>query len=453
MKPRSIHSVLVLIIFIFISLSLAACSSPVRFVTLEELSQEQTETCRPVMDESLLATLTPLPDNTSPIQTKFDLWTADSAQLRGANIWQARVIPEVDGSTFKGSGVVGPPFSQEDFDLLASLGANYVVISAPGLFSEEPPYEVDLDMQRNLDLMLEMIEQADMFATIAFRTGPGKAEWSLCCLGEPYYEGYFNDQIWSDAQAQAAWAEMWRYTAERYNDNRIVVGYKLMVEPNAADVLYGSSSPNEFMRDHAGSLSDWNSFYPSIVAAIREVDPDTPILVGADGYSSVAWLSTLTPAKAENLVYVAHQYMPYSNYTHQPDPARNEYPSQFDVDGNEKQEAFNKDYLSNLLQPVRDYAARHEVPIAIDEFGVKRWVPGATGYLLDLIEIFENAGWNYAIWEWSSGYEPYALAIDDFNYQLGTDPDNKTLLVDNPILSVLHAYWSRNSIRPSNAPW
>ncbi len=438
------HPFLILLTSIFF---LSACHPLPELVTYEESIQlTQTPTLpvtTPMVVESSSATV---------VKHKIDLWTGDAPMLRGVNIWQALVIPEVDGDS-KGSGRVGPPFAQEDFDLLASLGANYVVISTPGLFTENPPYQVDEEVQRNLDAMLEMIANADMFATIAFRTGPGKAEWSLCCSDISYYDDYFNDIVWSDANAQAAWVEMWQYTAERYRDNPTVVGYKLMVEPNAADILYDSDSPKEFFRSYGGTLADWVTFYPQIVSAIRAVDTETPILVGADGYSSVAWLPYLTPVDAENVVYVVHQYMPYATYTHQSKYGKNGYPDTFDVDEDGETEQFDKNYLSTLLQPVRQYVKKYNVPIAIDEFGVKRWTPGAADYLYDLLDLFESGGWNYAIWEWSSSYEPFGLEVDDFNYKLGTDPVNKTVLLDNPILNVLRAYWSLNTIRPSNAPW
>ena len=450
MKPQRVIPLCSFLLFLAL---LCACTNPVEFVTLDELETQCAETPLPTLYSGYLETVSATSKAPSPITTKYDLWSAEIPMLRGVNVWQALVIPEVDGATFKGSDHVGPPFTQEDFDLLASLGANYVVISAPGLFTENPPYQVDPEVQRNLDSMLEMIANADLFATIAFRSGPGKAEWSLCCLDEDYYEGYFNDKVWSDPEAQAAWASMWQYTAERYKDNPIVVGYKLMVEPNAADVLYGIDSPSEFFKSYAGSLADWGTFYPQIVSAIRAVDTQTPILVGADGYSSVAWLTYLTPTDAENMVFIAHQYMPYSTYTHQDGRKMNSYPGQFDVDQDGDIESFDKEYLSHLLQPVRCYESKYDVTVAIDEFGVKRWVPGASDYLLDLLDLFEKEGWNYAIWEWSTSYEPYGLSIDDFNYKLGTDPSNKTILLDNPILNVLRAYWSKNTLRPSNAPW
>ena len=71
------------------------------------------------------------------------------------------VVPDLDGSEFKGSGPVGPPFTQEDFNRLAELGANYVSISGPGLFIENPPYTVDPGVQENLDNLLAMIAEAE----------------------------------------------------------------------------------------------------------------------------------------------------------------------------------------------------------------------------------------------------------------------------------------------------
>jgi len=72
-------------------------------------------------------------------------------------------------------------YTQEDFDQLAALGANYVNISHPGLFIKTPPYTLDQDVQDNLDHLLDMIAQADMFAVISFRTGPGRAAASSPC--------------------------------------------------------------------------------------------------------------------------------------------------------------------------------------------------------------------------------------------------------------------------------
>ncbi len=119
-------------------------------------------------------TTAPPPPATSGEVDKWALWTRGT-QLRGANIYQRRVYPELDGPDFMGHDTVGPPYTQADFDRLAALGANYVNVSHPGLFAEAPPYALDEDIQDNLDHLLDAIAQADMFAVISFRTGPGRS--------------------------------------------------------------------------------------------------------------------------------------------------------------------------------------------------------------------------------------------------------------------------------------
>ncbi len=219
------------------------------------------------------------------------LWT-QGTQLRGANIYQRRVYPDLDGTEFMGAGPVGPPYTQDDFDSLAAAGANYVNISHPGLFTETPPYELDPQIQMHLDDLLAMIANADMFAVISFRTGPGRAEFTFMLedVGDWFDESDLNDSVWRDAEAQEAWVAMWRYTAQRYRDDPIVVGYDLMVEPNANEVWLDEWDPEAFYEDYGGSLLDWNQLHPRISAAVREVDAQTPILVGGMGYSSLDWL-------------------------------------------------------------------------------------------------------------------------------------------------------------------
>ena len=113
-----------------------------------------------------------------PALDKWSLWT-NGTQLRGANTWQRIIVPEYDGEEFLGEGYIGPPYTQEDFNRLAALGANYVNLSHPGLFTERPPYVLDEQAQANLDNMIAMAAEADLFVVITFRTGPGRNDFTF----------------------------------------------------------------------------------------------------------------------------------------------------------------------------------------------------------------------------------------------------------------------------------
>ncbi len=399
----------------------------------------------------------PLVVTPAPAADKWALWN-NGTQLRGANIYQRRVYPELDGPTFMGSGPFGPPYTQQDLDNLAALGANYVNISHAGLFTETPPYVLDEDAQANLDNLLAMIAQADMFAVISFRTGPGRSDFTFYWdeAGDWFDPSYLNDTVWQDQAAQDAWVEMWQYTADRYKNNPIVVGYDLMVEPNANEV--GSDAlnaplnvwdPAEFYAQYGGTLYDWNQLYPRISAAIRSVDGNTPILISGMGYSAVDWLPYLTPTGDSRTVYTIHQYAPHK-YTHQPAGSTDcpAYPGQCDVDWDGIKEQFDQAWLADYLTAVTDFQTTHNVPVAANEYGLMRWEPDAPAFMQDQMELFEAQGINYALWAWEPSWPPWATSVDAFNFRHGPDPNNHED-VPNTLQDTIMAAWARNTVRPS----
>jgi hypothetical protein len=389
---------------------------------------------------------------------KWSLWVG-STQLRGANIYQRRVYPELDGPDFMGPGPVGPPYTQQDLDDLAALGANYVNVSHPGLFTETAPYVLDVDIQDNLDNLLNMIAQADMYAVITFRTGPGRSEfwafWGEDTVSNPgdgwFDPGYYNNRVWADQAAQDAWAEMWRYTAQRYKDNLVVVGYDLMCEPNSNEV--GSFpvgdpldiwDPEEFYNDHGGTLYDWNQFYPDITAAIREVDSSTPILIGGMGYSGVEWLPYLEPVSDARTVYTVHQYEPHV-YTHQEPPLTKTYPGEFDADWDGVDDQVNRAWLDNLFSTIDTFTETHTVPVAVNEFGLMRWEPGAHTFMDDQMDLLKQRGINHALWLWESSWLPIQEEIDAFNFRHGPDPDHHSDVESSDLITTILKYWGRNT--------
>ena len=383
---------------------------------------------------------------------KFDLWTDPTTQLRGTNIYQRIVYPELDGPDIMGSGHVGPPYTQDDFDALAAYGANYVNISHPGLFTQDAPFVPDTDVQDNLDNLLTMIEAADMFAVISFRTGPGRSDFTFYWdeAGTWFDESYLNDTVWEDQATQDAWSDMWAYTAERYDDNPIVVGYDLMVEPNSNDRLLDIWDPQEFHDTYAGTLYDWNQMYPDIVEAVRAVDTKTPILVGGNSYSSVEWLPWLETTDDPYTVYTVHQYSPHV-YTHQAPGDNRTYPGVYDVDWDSEPDTFNRDWIDALLAAGDTFSDTHDVPMAVNEFGLVRYAPDADTFMDDSMDLFEQRGWNHALWVWDPAWPTWNVENDDFNFLHGPDPDHHTNVASSDLIDAITEHWAQNTIQPSDA--
>lgn len=382
--------------------------------------------------------------------TKWDLWTTGT-KLRGVNIYQRRVYPKLDGREFLGPGPVGPPYTQEDFNRLAAMGANYVNISHPGLFREKPPYTLDPAIQRNLDRLITMIGKADMFAVISFRTGPGRSEFTFFFdqAGTWFDRSYLNDTVWQKKSAQDAWGAMWKYTAQRYRNNPVVVGYDLMVEPNSNHVWLNIWEPGQFYAQYSGTLYDWNPFFPRVIRSIRAVDANTPILVGGMDYSALSWLPYVKPAADTKTVYAAHQYEPFQ-YTTQSPPAEHSYPGSLDLDFDGVPDPFNRAWLNRFLSIVDRFKQQHHAPVASNEYGVMRWEPGASRFLADEMALFEQRRMNYALWVWSGSWPPLA-AFDDFDFLHGPDPDNHEDVASSALIDAIKTSWKRNRLRPSDA--
>jgi len=301
-----------------------------------------------------------------------------------------------------------------------------------------------------------MAANAHLYAVISFRTGPGRTEFTFFWdeVGDWFGEEYLNDSMWGDQAAQDAWVEMWRATAEHYRENPIVVGYDLMVEPNANEVgthvLYDNLDiwdPEEFLDQYGGSLYDWGQLYPRISAAIREVDSETPIIIGGMGYSAVNWLPYLKPTGDARTVYAAHQYMPYV-YTHQSPDEPYTYPGVYDLDWDNVNDTFDRAWLDEWLATVDEYQAEYGVPVVINEFGGTRWNPDLAQFMDDQMSLFEKRGLNYAFWEWPSSWEPFVSDVDAFNIRHGPDPENHVEVEASELLEVIQKYWALNTLRP-----
>jgi hypothetical protein len=384
------------------------------------------------------------------IPEKMVLWS-DKTQLRGANIFQRKVYPELDGPEFMGSGYVGPPYTQEDFYRLADFGANLVVISHPGLFSVKPPYILDREIQSNLDNLLLMIAEADMFAVIAYRTGPGRSAFTFHIdeVGDWFDKSYLDDSVWEEGTAQDGWVEMWEHTAERYRSNPVVVGYHLMVEPNADEVFFQIYDPDEFYGKYANTLYDWNRLYPRILAGIRKVDKETPVLVGGMGYSALEWLPYIVPTDDTRTVYVVHQYAPV-RYTHQTARLKITYPGVYNLDWDRNKDNFNKEWIDALFSQIDKFSEKYRVQVAITEFGLMRWELGAARFMDDQMALLEKRGLNHALWVWDPSYRPWTEEVDAFNFRHGPEKRNHSEVERSDLMAVIRKYWEKNTIRPSS---
>ena len=101
-----------------------------------------------------------------------------SPVLRGATIVQRIRDASIDGEGgASGHHYLIPHYKLADFEKLAATGANLVNLSVPGIWQTEPPYVRDERLVEVLMETLEACRSAGLYATIGFRTGPGRSEF------------------------------------------------------------------------------------------------------------------------------------------------------------------------------------------------------------------------------------------------------------------------------------
>ena len=134
-----------------------------------------------------------------------------------------------------------------------------------------------------------------------------------------------------------------------------------------------------------------------------------------DPINKIASVARLSGIK---VIYAVHQYAPYI-YTHQEDHLKIRYPGVFDADWDGEKDRVNKEWIDDLLGIIDDYVESYRVPVAVTEFGLMRWQPGADLFMDDQMDLLEHRGINYSIWAWESSWEPLTEEVNAFNFRLG----------------------------------
>lgn len=371
----------------------------------------------------------PLPQAAMPVTDKWDLWR-HGTRLRGADLHPCR--------RFTADSCLAS-ITRQDVQDLRNLNANLINASYPGIFTVTAPYTIDEEALESLDNLVSWAEEVAIYVVIHFRTGPGRSE------GDIVQEGIKVDEVWTDQTARQGWADMWRFTAERYKDSAVVAGYNLMVEPHPNTLIDpdGELDPQAAQARMDGTEADWNALASDITDAIRQVDPDTPIIINSLNWASAAWFPALEPTGDHRTVYSLHAYDPDVYVIQEEGSDEIRYSDKVEDSG--ERIVFDRSWLEANYQPVREFESNNSAPAYVAEFGAVRWVPNAAEFLADQIGLFESYGWNHAVYVWR-GDEP---EFDGFNLELGPDPDNHRPEANNPLLQVLLENWQRNTHFPS----
>lgn len=180
----------------------------------------------------------------------------------------------------------------------------------------------------------------------------------------------------------------WRKIARRFRARPEIAGFDLVNEP----VQTRTAVPG----------CDYWTLQLRAAEAIREIDPETPVIVESNTWDAADGFARLSPLALTNIVYEVHMYEPFA-FTHQgvgrarPDGTfdRRRYP--------DARAGWDKAFVRRRFEPVRRFQLKHRARIYVGEFSAIAWAEGAESYLRDVIDLCEEYGWDWtyhAFREW-----------------------------------------------------
>lgn len=198
--------------------------------------------------------------------------------------------------------------------------------------------------------------------------------------------------------------EAWRRLAKHFKGDKRIYGYDLLNEPVIEDYGFRRTEKNP-----------WKQIVERVVKVIREVDPDTPVIVAFEGSNSFI-------VNDKNIIYTPHFYSPHA-YTHQGVLGKLKWSYPGEIDGI----YWNKDQLRVAMKDIIEFQRKHNARIFIGEFSAVNTAKGAEQYLKDCIELFEEYGWDWAYHafrEWS----PWSIEHENWSKPSKDNPRKRVLL-------------------------
>jgi len=176
----------------------------------------------------------------------------------------------------------------------------------------------------------------------------------------------------------------------------------------------------------AAGLRDWQTLARDTARRVRAIDPKHAIIVEPAPWAGPSALDQFEPLDTPGVVYSVHMYLPQS-YTHQ---GVHDSPAGVSCPGPINGLSWNKNQVRRALEPAIAYQRDYHVPIYIGEFSAIRWARGARDYLRDVIEVFEEHGWDWACHafrEWDGWSVEHGPNRDDHK-RAAAPTDRETLL-------------------------
>jgi hypothetical protein len=356
-----------------------------------------------------------------PMRTCFSLFLA---MLLAGPAPAADLIHFWDQPRHGGNSFNRLPPEQAYFDALHSYGASWVRLA----YDKWKPSERDFllgnadhyqglakDDLAVLKATLDWAHKAGLKVVIAPLSLPF-ARWSQ------NNGGRFDDRLWRDKQNWKDAVRFWRDLALALKDQPGIAAYNIVNEP-APEKGSGlaehadQSAMTAWYAEHRGGSRDLRAFYEQVIAAIREVDANTPIMVDAGWYGAAdAFGYWPAPLKDTRVLYSFHMYEPYAATSGPNLKRKTPYTYPGTVPFADRQQRWDGKRVAQYLDAPARWAKAHGVPanrMVAGEFGCIRTLDRCTAYLEDVLTKIDSEGFHWAFYSFREDN------WDAMDYELG----------------------------------
>ncbi|MDR7332427.1 cellulase family glycosylhydrolase [Roseateles asaccharophilus] len=267
-----------------------------------------------------------------------------------------------------------------------------------------------------------------------------------------------DERLWRERRYWDQSAAFWRDLAAAVKDHPALAGYNLLNEPTpekgqGLDEQAAPEARRGWYARHAGTTRDLPAFYEHVIAALRSVDADTPLMLDGGWYAHAGSFSYWTPLKDAKVLYAFHMYEPYEA-TSAPQIKRKpqlRYPG-VQVRWAGEARAFDKAALQRFLAQPFAWAQAHGVPanrLVAGELGCVRVWEDCGAYLADVLDTLNGHGAHWAfysfredVWEGMDYEIPPAFPAGQV-YDLREQGKGRVVPLDSPLMGVIRSRMGR----------
>ncbi|MBN1481209.1 glycosyl hydrolase family 5 [candidate division KSB1 bacterium] len=364
---------------------------------------------------------------------KMAFW---SVQKRGANGALHKFRPE----WFKAAADVGLEFIRFAPDKLPAAERDFLIGNADHFTSLN---ETDFAL---LGQILDIAHHYHLKIVLVMYSLPG-------CRWRQHNDDVDDSRIWQDEYFQEQAFAFWRQLAFRLKNFPAIVAYNPLNEPHP-EQAFGFEEPTkefvEWFEKYKNTTADLNKFNRLMLAAIRSVDPDTPVMLDGYFFADVKGMPFNEPVDDVKTLYTFHNIAPWQFAAFRINKGRYSYPDKMPNFWDAPGVPWRFVDLENRVDPVVAFSAKHDIPahrIIASEFWCDRRVPGCKEYLTDAITIYNFHQWHWAFYDFRSdgnwGGLDYELGTEKLDWKFwqavenGEDGEPFKNRHDNPIWHVL----------------